>query len=95
MNLYESLHCIPLDQLAEKVGGRHRLTYLVSQRLVQINFGAPLLVERRPNEALLSVVCREVAEDKIWLEAPKEEMRTAQTDLDILGIEESVEESPA
>ncbi len=89
MDLYDSLHDIKLDRLSEKVGGRHRLTYLVSQRLIQINRGAPLLVERQENEALLSAVCREVDEDKIWLEVPQEALKGEETDLDILGIEDS------
>ena len=54
MALYDSLHEIPLDALAEKVGGRIRLTYLISQRLCQINAGAPLLVELGEDEALLA-----------------------------------------
>ena len=93
MDLYDSLHDIKLDRLSETVGGRHRLTYLISQRLIQINRGAPLLVERRENEALLAAVCREVDEDKIWLEVPKEELKGEETDLDILGIEGSGGES--
>jgi len=65
---YESLSLIPHDALAEKVGGKFRLTRLIAQRLRDINNGAPLLVERRPDEALLAAVCREISEDKISLE---------------------------
>ncbi len=88
MDLYDSLHNIPLDRLAEKVGGRHRLTYLVSQRLIQVNNGAPLLVERGEDEAILAAVCREVDEGKIWLDASQEELHAKEDDLSFLGIDE-------
>ncbi len=65
---YESLSTIPHDALAEKVGGKFKLTRLIAQRLRDINNGAPLLVERRKDEALLAAVCREIEEDKISLE---------------------------
>ncbi|MDR3211034.1 MAG: hypothetical protein LBU79_03865 [Planctomycetota bacterium] len=70
MAIYDSLHSIPLDRLSEAAGGKARLTYLVAQRLRAINNGAQLLVERQPGEALLASVCREVLENKIWLEIP-------------------------
>ncbi len=73
MSIYESLHSIPLDRLSEVAGGKARLTYLIAQRLRAINNGAQLLVERQPGEALLAVVCREVLENKIWLEPPETE----------------------
>lgn len=69
--IYDSLHNIPLDELSDKVGGRARLTCLVSKRLRMINDGAHLLVERQDGEALLAAVCREIMEDKIWLEIPE------------------------
>jgi len=93
VDLYDSLHSIPLDQLAEKVGGRHKLTFLIAQRLCQINAGSPLLVEQGENEALLAAVCRELDEGKIWLEIPDEEIRSEQSDLDILGIETSANDA--
>ena len=70
VSIYDSLHQIPLDELSDKVGGRARLTSLVSKRLRMINDGAQLLVEKREGEALLASVCREIMEDKIWLEVP-------------------------
>ncbi|MDR2392337.1 MAG: hypothetical protein LBE84_11755 [Planctomycetota bacterium] len=74
MTIYDSLHEIHLDKLAEVAEGRARLTYLVAQRLrAIINNGAQLLVERKPGEALLAAVCREVLEKKIWLEIPEPE----------------------
>lgn len=87
MAIYDSLHSIPLDKLAEVAGGKARLTYLVSQRVRAINDGAQLLVDRQPGEALLAVVCREVLEGKIWLEIPEtEELPREEEDFDLLTL---------
>ena len=87
MSIYDSLHGIQLDKLAEAAGGKARLTYLVSQRLRAINNGAQLLVERQPGEALLAAVCREVLEKKIWLEIPEaEELPQEEEEFDLLAL---------
>lgn len=87
MAIYDSLHSIELDRLAEAAGGKARLTYLVSQRLRAINNGAQILVERQPGEALLSVVCREVLEKKIWLElAETEDIPQEEEEFDLLAL---------
>ncbi|MDR0362758.1 MAG: hypothetical protein LBJ46_08775 [Planctomycetota bacterium] len=92
MTIYESLHNIPIDRLAEAAGGKARLTYLISQRLRAVNNGAQLLVERQPGEALLAAVCREVMEKKIWLEIPEpEETPAEEEEFDLLAL--SSEES--
>ncbi len=94
MQIYESLHNLPLDQLAEKVGGRHRLTVLISRRLRMFNAGAPYLVERQGNESLISVAAREILADKIWLDTAEYENEevAAASDMDILGLGEDFEE---
>ncbi len=87
MAIYDSLHTILLDKLAEVAGGKARLTYLVAQRLRAINNGAQLLVERQPGEALLAAVCREVLEKKIWLEIPEtEELPSEEEEFDLLAL---------
>ena len=87
MSIYDSLHSIHLDKLAEVAGGKARLTYLVAQRLRAINNGAQLLVERQPGEALLAAVCREVLEKKIWLEIPEtEELPSEEEEFDLLAL---------
>lgn len=87
MSIYDSLHSIQLDHLAEAAGGKARLTYLVSQRLRAINNGAQLLVERQPGEALLAAVCREVLQNKIWLEIPEAEDTPAEEEeFDLLAL---------
>lgn len=87
MAIYDSLHDIHLDKLAEIAGGKARLTYLVAQRLRAINNGAQLLVDRLPGEALLAAVCREVLEKKIWLEiAETEEPQQEEEEFDLLAL---------
>lgn|GEM_PF-3193576 len=87
MSIYDSLHNIPLDQLAEVAGGKARLTYLVAQRLRAINNGAQLLVDRYPGEAMLAAVCREVLENKIWLEMPDvEDIQPEEEEFDLLAL---------
>lgn len=87
VSIYDSLHSIQLDRLAEVAGGKARLTYLVAQRLRAVNNGAHLLVERQPGEALLAAVCREVLEKKIWLEIPEaEELPPEEEEFDLLAL---------
>jgi DNA-directed RNA polymerase subunit K/omega len=89
--IYDSLHDLPLDALAEKAGGRHRLTVLVAKRIRQINEGAQLLVERLPGEALLAAVCREVLAGKIWLETVETETQAESADeFDLLGLSDDL-----
>ena len=86
MSIYDSLHNIPLDQLAEAAGGKARLTYLIAQRLRAINNGAQLLVERQPGEAILAAVCREVLERKIWLEVQDADDAAEEAEFDLLAL---------
>ncbi len=83
----ESTTHIHLDRLAEKVGGRYRLTKLISERMRQLNGGAPLLVDLRPHERLISAVCREVEEGLISLDVPELADVAEQAEFDVLGIE--------
>lgn len=57
------------DEVVEKAGGRFRLAVLVQKRLVDVTFGAPLLVERG-EKTLMEAVVQEVLEGKITLEPP-------------------------
>ncbi len=88
---YESLSAVHQDILSQIVGGKFKLTRLISMRLRDINNGAPLLVERGPNEAMLAVVCREIEGGLISLEtiepAPAAE---DEGDFDLLGIEDEL-----
>lgn len=86
MQFYDSLAAIPQDKLADMVGGKFHLTRLVSMRLRDVKNGAPLFLERKPNEALLAVVCREVEEGLISLETYETVAEHDDTDYDITSI---------
>ncbi len=90
MQSYESLSSIHQDKLAGMVGGKFRLTKLISQRMRDINNGAPLLVEREKNEALLAAVCREIEEGLITLETVEPVVQEDDGDFDLLGIEDEL-----
>lgn len=92
MQFYDSLAAIPQDKLADMVGGKFHLTRLLSLRLKDVKNGAPLFVDRKPNEALLAAVCREVEEGYISLETYEPVNDQEEKDYDInslLGISDS------
>ena len=65
------IEALKSDEVVDKVGGRFKLAVLVQKRLVDVTFGAPLLVERG-DKSLMEAVVQEVLEGKITLEAPSE-----------------------
>ena len=90
MQSYASLSAIHQDRLAEIVGGKFRLTRLISLRLRDLYNGAPLLVERKRNEANLAAVCREIEDGLISLETIEPVGEQEETDFDLLGIEDEL-----
>jgi DNA-directed RNA polymerase subunit omega len=61
-----------LDELKEehivnKVGGRFKLSTLIQKRLVQLNRGAPPLVDT-PTKPGMETVIQEILQDKIFLD---------------------------
>lgn len=82
-----------IDQLAEKVGGRFRLTKLVSERLRQVNAGSPLLVQRLEGESILSAICREVEQGLISLEVEEQAEAMTETNIDLLSLGEDTFDS--
>lgn len=56
------------DWIVNKVGGRFKLSTLIQKRLVQLNKGAPPLVDEIGKPTMHTVV-REILEDKIFLDA--------------------------
>ncbi|MBL7141334.1 MAG: DNA-directed RNA polymerase subunit omega [Planctomycetes bacterium] len=64
------IEALKSDKVVQKVGGRFKLAVLVQKRLVDVTFGAPLLVERG-DRTLMEAVVQEVLEGKITLEAPE------------------------
>ncbi|MBE3069818.1 MAG: DNA-directed RNA polymerase subunit omega [Planctomycetes bacterium] len=61
------IEALKSDEVVNKVGGRFKLASLVQKRLVDVTFGAPLLVERG-HMTLMEAVVQEVLEGKITLE---------------------------
>ena len=61
------IEALKSDEVLNKVGGRFKLAVLIQKRLVDVTFGAPLLVERG-NRTLMEAVVQEVLEGKITLE---------------------------
>ena len=70
------IEALKSDEVVEKVGGRFKLAVLVQKRLVDVTFGAPLLVERG-GRTLMEAVVQEVLEGKITLESPEKAVREA------------------
>ena len=56
------------EQIVNKVGGRFKLSTLIQKRMVALNTGAKPLVEARGLDKM-SIVIREILEDKIYLDA--------------------------
>ena len=61
------IEALKSDEVINKVGGRFKLAVLIQRRLVDVTFGAPLLVERG-DMTLMEAVVQEVLEGKITLE---------------------------
>ena len=61
------IEALKSDDVVNKVGGRFKLAVLVQKRLVDVTFGAPLLVERG-GMTLMEAVIQEALEGKITLE---------------------------
>ncbi|MGB2976285.1 MAG: DNA-directed RNA polymerase subunit omega [Phycisphaerae bacterium] len=71
------IEALKSDEVVNKVGGRFKLAVLVQKRLVDVTFGAPLLVERREGQTLMEAVIQEVLEGKITLERAEAKARAA------------------
>jgi len=65
-------------ELAEKVGGRFRLTSLVQRRLEELMQGARPLIENAEGKTQLEIVIQEILEDKIEISAKGDEDLEAQ-----------------
>ena len=70
------IEALKSDDVVNKVGGRFKLAVLVQKRLVDVTFGAPLLVERG-GMTLMEAVVQEVLEGKITLELPEKRAKAA------------------
>ena len=55
------------DEVVRKVGGRFKLAVLIQKRMVDVAFGAPLLVDAKGKTTMEAVV-QEIMENKISLD---------------------------
>lgn len=56
------------EQIVNKVGGRFKLSTLIQKRMVALNTGAKPLVNAHADGDKMSIVIREILEDKIYLD---------------------------
>jgi len=78
------------DILAKKVGGRFKLSTLIQKRLVQLNRGAPPLVECQGKPSMATVI-EEIKTDKIYLDSTENVVVAAD---DAPDLEKLLEEGP-
>ena len=78
------------DTLAKKVGGKFKLSTLIQKRLVQLNRGAPPLVETQGKPSMATVI-EEITTDKIYLDASDNVVMTSD---DAPDLEKLLEEGP-
>ena len=57
------------EEIVNKVGGRFKLSTLIQKRMVALNTGAKPLVDARNMPDKMSIVIREILEEKIYLDA--------------------------
>jgi DNA-directed RNA polymerase subunit omega len=69
------IEALKSNDVVNKVGGRFKLAVLVQKRLVDVTFGAPLLVERG-ERTLTEAVIQEVLEGKITLDLAERKAKT-------------------
>jgi DNA-directed RNA polymerase subunit omega len=72
------IEALKSDEVVNRVGGRFKLAVIVQKRLVDVTFGAPLLVERG-SKTLMEAVIQEVLEGKVTLEMPERKRSTSKT----------------
>ncbi len=62
------IEALKSEDLANKVGGKFRLTALIQKRLVELLQGSRPLVERTPGMTDMEVAIQEILEDKIAID---------------------------
>ena len=61
------IEALKSDEVVRKVGGRFKLAVLMQKRMVDVAFGAPLLIDAKGRTLMESVV-QEILEEKICLD---------------------------
>jgi len=86
------IEALKSDEVVDKVGGRFKLAVLIQRRLVDVTFGAPLLVERG-EKTLVEAVVQEVLEGKVSLESPEKIAREVLLDDEGAAAPDEAEEA--
>lgn len=66
---------VPVEPLLEKVGSIYKLVILAARRALELNEGAPRLVETDPKHKPSTVALEEIAEGKVALRGPGEKRK--------------------
>ena len=61
------IEALKSDKVVQKVGGRFKLAVLMQKRMVDVAFGAPLLVDAG-GKTLMEAVIQEILQNKISLD---------------------------
>ncbi|OYP38267.1 DNA-directed RNA polymerase subunit omega [Rhodopirellula sp. MGV] len=69
------------EETVNKVGGRFKLSTLIQKRLVQLNQGSRALVNIDTHDKM-SIVLKEILQDKIFLNTDNEVEQVTELDLD-------------
>lgn len=59
--------------LADKIGGKFRLTALIQKRMLELTLGARPLLEDIEGKTMMEIVVQEIKEDKIAIDTSKPE----------------------
>lgn len=62
---------VPIEKLFEKTGSMYKLVTLAAKRALELNEGAPKLVEVGPKTKPAEAALREIAEGKVTLRVKK------------------------
>ena len=63
---------VPLEKLLDKTGSLYKLVIIAAKRALELNDGAPRLVEASPKEKPALVALREIAAGKVGLKVKKQ-----------------------
>ncbi len=70
------IEALKSEVLANKVGGKFKLTALIQRRLVELVQGTRPLVERKLGMTDIEVVIQEILEDKIGIDFDRSDIAT-------------------
>ena len=70
------IEALKSEELANKVGGKFKLTAMIQKRLVELMQGSRPLVERKKGMTDIELVVQEMLEDKITIDYEKSDVPT-------------------